>query len=208
VSDKKGNGIQNASLIGLAVAVLTGGGYIGISESGEDAQIAALLEADKESKLEHKELTKQVNLLEIKLAVLQSEMNFYKTKASIKSHEGTVRVPYLDSLQNPTIAYGHLLSNPLSDRAMECILEDDIHEAMYQLNAYWPNWMDYPEHVQDVLVELAYNMGIKSLLSFKRMKASMDEGSWSDAGMELLDSRYADQVGERAETLATRLTEL
>jgi lysozyme len=55
-----------------------------------------------------------------------------------------------------------------------------------------------PRTVRLVLLDMAYNMGINSLLGFKRMFAALDVGDWDRAATELLDSKYARQVPERA----------
>lgn len=135
-------------------------------------------------------------------------MNFNKIKSSLKKHEGKRNLPYQDSLGVWTVGYGHNMNVPLSDRAIELILEDDIHEAVYQLDNAWPEWRDYPEAIQDIVVELCFNMGIGSLVQFENMRNAMNNGDWEEASSQLLDSRYADQVGQRAETLAERMLEV
>jgi lysozyme len=212
VSDNAKGTYTNPALITLALAVLTGGGYIGISESDEDAitngLIAADLKQNDEAASNYKELLQRIHTLETEVEVLKAEMNFNKIKTSLREHEGVVAVPYQDSKANWTIGIGHLCSNPISQAAMEQILEDDIHEAAHQLNRHWPNWVDYPENIQDTVIELAFNMGIKSLLSFEKMRAALDDGDYNEAAAQLLLSKYADQVGARAQTLAERIMEL
>lgn len=63
----------------------------------------------------------------------------------------------------------------------------------------------YPEPAQLVILDMAYNMGVPALLGFKRMLAALDRGDWSQAAGELLDSKYASQVGPRAQANADLL---
>ena len=57
---------------------------------------------------------------------------------------------------------------------------------------------DLPDSVQDALINLSFNMGIARLLQFKRMLLALKNKHWIKAADELLDSRYATQVGQRA----------
>ena len=49
-----------------------------------------------------------------------------------------------------------------------------------------------------VVIDLVFNMGINTWLAFRKTRAYMELGEWEKAGDELLDSRYAKQVGRRA----------
>jgi lysozyme len=52
-----------------------------------------------------------------------------------------------------------------------------------------------------VLFDLAFNMGIDGLLEFKNMLANIEAANYTQAGDELMASKYATQVGTRAENL-------
>jgi hypothetical protein len=45
---------------------------------------------------------------------------------------------------------------------------------------------------------LAYNVGTTTLLKFKKTLQYLEDGSYEEAAKEVLDSRWADQVGRRA----------
>ena len=59
-----------------------------------------------------------------------------------------------------------------------------------------------PESVQEALVDLAFNMGTPTLLTFKRALRALQAQEWDNAADEILSSRYAKQVGRRAEIIA------
>jgi lysozyme len=59
-----------------------------------------------------------------------------------------------------------------------------------------------PQQVQEALVNLSFNMGIPRLMQFKKTLALLREGDFESAADELLDSRYAEQVGRRALEIA------
>ncbi len=56
----------------------------------------------------------------------------------------------------------------------------------------------YPPTVQEALVNMAFNLGINGLLRFKNTLAYLDDHKWLAAADEMLDSKWADQVGNRA----------
>lgn len=129
-------------------------------------------------------------------------MNFTKVKQSLKAHEGLRNLPYEDTEGNLTIGVGHSLETPLSARAIETILEDDIHLHMQELDRVLPQWRTHSDNVQDTLLELAFNLGAPRLLTFKKMLKALDNRDYLTASAEMLDSKWAVQVGKRAETLA------
>ena len=56
-----------------------------------------------------------------------------------------------------------------------------------------------------VLVNMCFNMGIGRLMSFQRMLAAMRGQDWQKAAAELMDSQYAQQVGDRARRLSEQI---
>jgi lysozyme len=65
-----------------------------------------------------------------------------------------------------------------------------------------------PEAVQEVLANLCFNLGLAGLLGFRQTLALLQAGRYAEAAAELLRSKWAGQVGARAERLAQRLREL
>jgi lysozyme len=51
---------------------------------------------------------------------------------------------------------------------------------------------------KSVLVNMAFNLGVAGLMKFKNMLKAVSEKRWEDASSEMLNSRWADQVGNRA----------
>ena len=51
-------------------------------------------------------------------------------------------------------------------------------------------------------------MGAPRLSKFKKFIAAVNEADWTTAGVEMLDSRWAKQVGNRATRLKDRITAL
>lgn len=56
-----------------------------------------------------------------------------------------------------------------------------------------------------VLIDMAFNLGVAGLMKFKKMLAAVDRQDWETAANEMLDSKWAKQVGTRAVKLATMM---
>ena len=53
-----------------------------------------------------------------------------------------------------------------------------------------------------IIVDMAFNLGVPRLSNFKKMWAAIHENNFEEAAKEMLDSRWARQVGRRAIELA------
>lgn len=120
--------------------------------------------------------------------------------------EGWRDRPYKDSLGFLTIGVGHNLSaSGLCPEAILVQLRHDIEEARAFLDRRLPWWVETPEPVQRVLINLTFNLGSK-LLQFKHTLADIQAGHYAKAADELLASEpWATQVGQRAVRLANVL---
>ncbi len=120
--------------------------------------------------------------------------------------EGEVLTPYRDSMGYLTIGVGHNLdAKPISARASRVILEDDIMDTITDIAAHVPSASALSPVRYAVLINLAFNVGIQGLLGFRKMLAALQAGDYAEAARELLDSKYATQVGARAKRLAVQL---
>ncbi len=116
-------------------------------------------------------------------------------------HEGVRHKMYRDSLGVPTIGVGHNLTKPLSDRAIDQILRDDIEDARSDC-AQFP-WFVYLDSVrQAVVLDMVFNMGVHRFKGFRNTIGHIQAGQYNAAAMEMLDSVWANQVGRRADELA------
>lgn len=123
----------------------------------------------------------------------------------IKHHEGVVLEPYVDTVGKLTIGVGRNLSdNGISHDEAEYMLENDIKRAVQDVeNQSW--FKDQPEGIQKALVNMSFNLGLPRLLSFKKMIAALDKKDYATAAREALDSRWAQQVGQRAKDIAVMI---
>src|SRR5690242_10186792 len=110
--------------------------------------------------------------------------------------EGVRYKAYKDSLGYLTIGVGHNLSaKPISRRAVDVILEDDLNEAIQALESALP-WVVNMDRIRyAVLVNMTFNMGIGGLLQFKNTLQDVQAGNYSEASRRMLQSTWAKQVG-------------
>lgn len=58
---------------------------------------------------------------------------------------------------------------------------------------------------QDVLMNMAYQMGVKGLLKFKATLSAVQAGEWDHAAAQMLSSAWASQTPKRAQRLAAQM---
>lgn len=120
--------------------------------------------------------------------------------------EGVRLAPYRDSLGLLSIGVGHCLDcKPISKRAAMVILDDDICDAQVDLARKLP-WSSQLDPIrQAVLVNMTFNLGIGGLLKFEKFLSAMRARDWATAAKEMLDSKWANQVGDRAVRLSRQV---
>ena len=119
----------------------------------------------------------------------------------IKEHEGVVKHAYQDSRGYWTIGVGRLidekLGGGLSDGEIDYLLANDIKRCRAEAEQYpWFNKMNEPR--QAVIVSMLFNLGKPRFDKFQNMQAALLVGDYTLASHEMLDSRWASQVGRRA----------
>jgi len=89
----------------------------------------------------------------------------------------------------------------------QAALTQRIDQVQTQLDALLPWWREVNDARQDVLVNMAYNLGVRGLLGFHTFLAAAQAGRNTAAASDLLISdgrptRWARQVHSRAARLA------
>jgi len=122
---------------------------------------------------------------------------------NIKKNEGFVGTPYNDTLGILTIGYGTKL--PLSKEEAEVILKMRLKSKIKSLEKQEPFINKLPLHVQEILAEMAYQLGVNGVLKFKKMWTALKNFDYATASKEMLDSKWATQTQKRAEELAKKM---
>ncbi len=121
-------------------------------------------------------------------------------------HEGLRLKPYRDSVGKLTIGVGRNLDDiGISEDEAFYLLENDIRRAEETAAEcaalHGVVFESLPEDARLVLTDMAFNLGYK-LSGFKKMFAALRAGDYEEAAREMLDSRWARQVGNRARELS------
>ena len=131
-------------------------------------------------------------------------------KQQLIRDEGSVSHAYEDNLGFTTIGVGRLIDfrrgGGVSDSEIDYLLSNDIEEKTAQILAALPWASKLSETRRAVLINMAFQLGINGLLKFKRALGSIEDGQYSEAAMEMLDSLWAQQTPERAKRLAKQMT--
>ncbi len=138
----------------------------------------------------------------------------------LKIDEGVVNEIYLDHLGYPTFGVGHLVleSDPehgqevgtpvAEERVKECF-EKDLDTAISECVAlYGEGFTSWPGEVQEIVVNMMFNMGRTRLSGFKKFRKGLEENNWKEAAKEGRDSKWYRQVTNRAERLMSRLEQV
>ena len=139
-----------------------------------------------------------------------------KVYEQLRIDEGVVYEVYLDHLDLPTLGVGHLIlesdlehgsavGTKVSEERVRTLFESDLDTAIQECEVLYDCWETLPEPVQEILVNMMFNMGRPRLSGFKKMNAAIAEGDWYTASVEGRDSRWYKQVGNRANRLMSRL---
>lgn len=136
----------------------------------------------------------------------------------LKKHEGFRKRVYRCTENKQTIGYGYNLdANPLhlsvfeidrlkrkgiSGKTAENLLIDQVYNIKFSLDKAIPWWSKIGQTRQDVLIDMAYNLGINGLLCFKKTLDHIAVGNYPKAADEMLESTWAKQVHGRANELA------
>lgn len=121
-------------------------------------------------------------------------------------HEGYRQKPYKDTVGKLTIGYGFNLDDVgLYPEECDFIIQNRIRRIAVELEKALP-WVDDLDPVRTaVLLDMAYNMGIPTLLTFKKTLAKIKEADYQTAASMMLQSKWARQVGKRAVRLSTMM---
>lgn len=121
-------------------------------------------------------------------------------------HEGMKSKPYLCTAGRLTVGVGrNLMDNGINVEEALYLLNNDIDTMQEQIEYHLPWVVDLKEHQKMVLINMAFNLGVGGLLTFKNMLQALEQGDLALVEYEMLDSLWADQVGQRADELAAQM---
>ena len=130
-------------------------------------------------------------------------------KTQLIKHEGVVLQPYYCPSGKLTIGIGrNLETKGISRTEALFLLDNDINECEAILQEKLKHVYDHLSFRRKaVLINMCFNLGFYGLLAFKNMMEALIDQDYEKASAEMLDSKWADQVGNRALELAEIMRE-
>ena len=119
----------------------------------------------------------------------------------LRKHEGVRDKVYLCSAGYETIGVGRNISEDglgLSDDEIDYLLSNDIKRVREELTEeyYWFAGLD--EARQDAMIDISFNLGQTRLRGFVNSLEAMAREDFDTAADEFMDSKWSEQVGDRA----------
>lgn len=135
-------------------------------------------------------------------------MNEALLRQELIRDEGIRLVPYRCSAGKLSIGVGRNLDDVgISSSEAEYMLHNDILNVQIDLDRNLPWWRKLSEKRQLVVANMAFNMGIQTLLGFKNTLEAMERGDYEAAAVNMGASKWAMQVGPRATRLIKQMRE-
>lgn len=140
-------------------------------------------------------------------------MNIERLREQLKVDEGVKYEVYKDHLGYLTFGIGHLITpqdpeygkpegTPVSEERVNEQFAVDVDLFIDETQKIFPSFDKQPDEIQEVLVNMCFNLGRPRLEKFKNFIAFIESRDYNEASLEMLDSRWAEQVGSRAQRLS------
>jgi len=124
----------------------------------------------------------------------------------IKLDEGLRLKPYQCTANKFTIGFGrNIEDNGITEDEAEYLLMNDIKSTQDELLANFEWFVTLGAPKQGVLINMCFNLGLTRFKRFKKMIAAIEMGDYNEAAEQMLDSKWARQVGNRAIRLSNAM---
>tara|TARA_R110001632_G_scaffold205662_1_gene329483 strand:+ start:1537 stop:1956 length:420 start_codon:yes stop_codon:yes gene_type:complete len=124
----------------------------------------------------------------------------------LRKHESVETHAYKCSANKTTIGVGRNIDKNggigLSQMEIDYLLANDIKRVEAELSQAFNWYDDLNDARKDAMMDICFNLGLPRLMLFKKSLAAMSNRHYEIAAIELLDSRWARQVGQRAITIS------
>jgi len=137
----------------------------------------------------------------------------------LEREEGIKHEVYLDHLGYPTCGIGHLITpedeeharevgTPVSEGRVAALFEADLKIVEDDCWQLFDHYEYLPDNIQLVCAAMAFQLGRSRLSGFKKFRAAISEGRWSDSISEMIDSRWYRQTTARADRMISLVREV
>ncbi len=124
----------------------------------------------------------------------------------LKKHEGLRLKPYQCTANKTTIGYGrNLESKGITEVEANFMLAEDVSFFSEELSKKLYYFDNLNDARQAVLINMAFNLGVEGLMKFKMTLSYISSQYYEQASVEMMDSKWAVQVGNRAYELSEQM---
>ena len=138
-------------------------------------------------------------------------MPFEELKQRIKDHEGYRVDVYKCSEGFDTGGYGHKIipgeDIPTTKEGWDKLFEKDFQTACEGADRVLGD-IDIDTQAKEIIIEMVYQMGESGVSKFKGMLSALQEGKYTNASDEMIDSLWYRQTPNRASALALSMREI
>lgn len=129
-------------------------------------------------------------------------MNVDALKVMLRAHEGVRTRPYHDTVGRITVGVGRNLDDkPLKPDEIEYLLDGDVQDVLAECRTF--SWFVKLNEVRQlVIADMLFNLGFARFKAFSMTIAALERGDYDLAATNMLQSKWAVQVGQRARDLA------
>jgi GH24 family phage-related lysozyme (muramidase) len=135
----------------------------------------------------------------------------------IIDHEGGILLkPYKCTANQWTIGAGHLIKEREMNEFRDGITYEtglklfliDYTIAKRDMQTFLKPCGDMPDIVQEVCLEMAFQIGLPKLQKFVKFKQALTDENWSEAILQMEQSRWYNQTPNRARSLMDKMKKL
>lgn len=124
-------------------------------------------------------------------------------KQMTKEDEGFTRSLFYDTEGKLTGGWGHNFSdNGVSIKVGDFIFDEDFNYFVNILPTIFPWYNTLSDNRKVVILNMCFNLGLKRFQTFEKTIHYISVGDYEMAAREMLDSKWSQQVGDRASRLA------
>ncbi len=143
-------------------------------------------------------------------------MDRQRLNETLKADEGMRLTVYADSFGNATVGIGHkvipadhlAIGATITQAECDAFFALDVNRALAACLHRIPGFVLLPDVAQEVLVNMAFQLGIGGLLSFRHLLDAIQQRHWNAAALAGRQSLWHQQTPARCERLMQRLESL
>ena len=129
-------------------------------------------------------------------------MDFVAVRQMLIKDEGLRLKPYRCTAGKLTIGVGRNIEDKgISEKEAVFLLGNDISECVDDLNSLFNDFLQLPEDIQHVLINMRFQLGPKGFRGFRMMINAVKAADWPEMIRQMKDSSWYVQTPNRANRL-------